>query len=234
MADTLTRNLTSGSAAQDADRIPICRDPAGTPLDRYLTIDAVRARVLAPFALPVNGDFSDLNIGTSTVTVRSSGAITFSAQYTSGSWTGARGRIKTAPSTPYEIVARLGLRATLVDYQHAGLIAHANGGGLNLFGPVSTSGGMYLAVYNYTNATTFGSSLAQVALPPGIDPANVFLHLIDDGADRKYGWSIEGWDTDFLHTEGRTTNFTADRVGWGAASWYAGNALASLFSWEQR
>jgi len=233
MADTLIRNLTSGGAAQDTDLFAICRDPSGTPLDRKLTLDAVRSRVLAPFTLPVNGDFSDLNLGTSTVTVRSSGAITFSAQYNSGAWV-ARGRIKTAPSTPYEIVARLGLRAQYFDYQHAGLIAHANGGGLNMFGPVTTSGGLLLSVYNYTDVSTYGGSLVQVTLPPGVDPANVFLHLIDDGTDRKYGWSIEGWDPDWLLTEGRTTNFTADRVGWGAASWHAANALASLFSWEQR
>lgn len=57
MADTKIKDLTDGSTAVSSDRIPVTRDPTGTPVNRYITPGYITTAVLA--AIPVSDGVSN-------------------------------------------------------------------------------------------------------------------------------------------------------------------------------
>ena len=148
-------------------------------------------------------------------------------------------RVKSAPSTPYTITAYFDRFPERGNFDGLGLIFRDSGSGkfsflggiFNTFG-----GGNLLTVNSYSSVTAVNAALYSHDIDAlgqaGKEP--YWLRITDDGTDRKYYVSFDnGIDWELLYTEGRTTYFTADQVGWGAnrrtaADW---DRKHTLFSW---
>jgi hypothetical protein len=59
------------------------------------------------------------------------------------------------------------------------------------------------------------------------------LQISDDGTDRFYRYSTNGVTFTQFYTEGRTTYFTADQVGFGINRRQAGTPILTLQSWAE-
>jgi hypothetical protein len=60
-----------------------------------------------------------------------------------------------------------------------------------------------------------------------------WLQISDDGSDRFYRISSNGVTWLQVYTEGRTTYFTADQVGFGINRRTAGTPILTLLSWDE-
>lgn len=179
---------------------------------------------------PDLGDFTwDNNTGTTAVS--SGGAIVMTATSQAGSST--RNLYKAAPATPYTITA---LVANVFYGNDNG--SNQVGPGLNFRqssdGKISAFAATFVAVgiRNFTNATTFSAS------PAGVSKSNKviysWLRITDDGANRIYEVSFDGWNWNTIYTVARTTFLTADQVGFHVEnnSTFL-TATSYIMSWKQ-
>jgi hypothetical protein len=158
-----------------------------------------------PYTAPVLGDFTWVNQGTATATQRGQSIALFAPAVTG---TQIRALVQAAPATPYTITARIDPLFLLKANLQAGLCFRDSvGGGLILH---SLNGGANnLASQAFTNATTFSSNylLTPINTPFG------WHRIADNGTNRIYSISTNGYDWVTIHTIGRTDFLTADQVG---------------------
>ena len=164
-----------------------------------------------PDVPPAASGFAWVNQGGASVTDNSYG-VTMLAPYATSD--NVRALVKTAPSAPYRLRARI--RPTAIEaalgYQHAGICWRESGTGkLLLFGQQwrSTPGAMVLISHYYTSPTTFSSSPSSVAQSQPIQ----WLSLRDDGTFLYFDYSSDGntWSNFIAIT--RALYFTPNQIG---------------------
>lgn len=178
-----------------------------------------------PFTSPNNADFAWVNQGGASVTVSKGGIYLLAPN--SGTSTQLRGRVKTAPSTPYVITAYLTPSNNLsVDDQSYGLMWRQLDGKLVRFG--IGAGNIYLQYWS--SATAFAGSYVTYAWR---DQQHWF-RITDDGTNRKAYVSSDGVNWLLIHSVSRTDNLTADQVGfWATAKNGTLDMGVTLMSWKE-
>jgi hypothetical protein len=184
------------------------------------------------FTTPVDGDFSWVNQGGASVTVNANGGICLSVP-TSAS-TNLRCRVKTAPSTPYTITAAFLINMAAEDFQNAGLCFRDSGAGTlsTLLVLGATAGLPALVASKWNSATSFSADYLSVSRP--YSSGLLYLRIADDGTDRIYSYSADGYQFLTLHTVGRTDFLTANQVGFFGNVQNSASAMdVTLISWEE-
>jgi hypothetical protein len=161
---------------------------------------------------PAAADFSWVNQGGASVTDRSYG-VSFVAPYSTTD--NVRILVKSAPSSPYRIIARIKHRIIQVanGFQHAGIcFRESSSGKLYLFGPLYRSSTTLhrLAVIKYTNATTYSADLSVGGAYH--DPIE-WLSIRDDGTSVYFDWGTDGDTWINFASATRAAFFTPDQVG---------------------
>ncbi|MCU1338922.1 MAG: hypothetical protein JWO19_4503 [Bryobacterales bacterium] len=139
--------------------------------------------------------------------------------------------VQTAPATPYSFTTRMNFSNGNAAFLNAGII----------FRNSSSGKAVALEFYNQTlrveywsATTTDGGSLTTLATIGGISSAGVItLKILDDGTNRKYYWSGDGVNFMLLYLEARTTNFTADQVGFVDLAWSTNQNQVTWWDWTQ-
>jgi len=180
--------------------------------------------------------FSWVNQGSAAIT-SSKGYVFFDG----GAATGAvqfRGRVKAYPSTPFTITTALIpilFASSSFDY---GLCFQTNASSL-----ISTIGinanavasGFSIVARNWTNSTTISATAAQQFL--NAIPTMIWLRITDNGTNRIYYYSVDGYNWITLYTIARTTFLTPDRIGYfvftNASAALNNNPSATFMHWLQ-
>ncbi len=189
--------------------------------------------LVSPTAPPSIASFTWVNQGGATATNPSGSAIALIAP-ASGSFQ-IRALVISAPATPYIVDAYVMINLSGVNYQTAGLcFRNSSSGKLTLFYVIASSGagGLngFLGVDYCSSATVAVSNLTRP--PMGTNQFSGFLRIADDGTNRKYSISVDGLTFTQIYSEARTTNFTADQVGFYANDQSgAAQAALTLISW---
>lgn len=141
----------------------------------------------------------------------------------------ARMRVKSAPSPPYTIVAKIVPHIHNVDYNSFGVLFRQSSDGKWATLRVFSNGGQYaLWSDKFTDATTYSANYAQTTIPLS---GPIWFKLVDDNTNRIVSWSTNGVFWHQVHSVGRTDFLTADQVGffagsengsWPAAIWVQG------------
>ena len=127
-----------------------------------------------------------------------------------------RGRLKTAPSTPYTITMIWNGTMTVpgTNAVVAGLFfRQSSDGKLHTFFVGNSSAGFGLKSSKYTDSTTFSAHYLQINANIGTGP--IFLRIADNATSRICSWSIDGQHWHVFDTQTRTDFLTADQVGFG-------------------
>jgi hypothetical protein len=120
-----------------------------------------------------------------------------------------RMRVETAPATPYKITAGFFINSSSgTGSFSAGLcFRNSSSGKLTIFFQT----GNYQVLY-FTSPTAFSSSLSSSQVVNLGQP--LFFRIQDDGTNRIYQYSYDGFNFVSTFSEVRTNNFTADQVGY--------------------
>jgi hypothetical protein len=194
---------------------------------------------LPDFTAPVNGDYAWVNQETATVTVTDAG-IVLAGPASAGE--DVRGRVKTAPSTPYVITAAFLTDALQLQFQGVGLCwRDSSGGGIVGasfgFNDAASHGGFSgtaFRVYKWNSPTSFSNVYASSAVSPCYPGPVLWLRIADNSTNRTCAFSTDGVTFTTFHTVGRTDFITADQVGFfiNAANATWGISM-TLLSWEE-
>jgi hypothetical protein len=147
-----------------------------------------------------------------------------------------RGRVKSAPATPYTITAIISNSYVATDFVDSfGLCFRQSGDGkLHTFGvgfATAFTGGHYILSAKWTSPTVFSANYAANSFY-ATNP--IFLRIADDGANRICSYSSDGINFLTYDTIGRTDFLTADQVGFGASVQNASyGGILTMFSWTQ-
>lgn len=157
--------------------------------------------------------------------------------------------VKSAPSTPYVITA-----AFLPMLDHGTNSSGSPSFGLcfreSSSGELKTVGLAFSGSTSYASQTVpWASTVNHLASPTSftaqhfsrrclVNMMPVFLRISDDGVDRKYLVSSDGLSWGEIYTEGRTTDMTANEIGWFlnnnvAAGSTAFDSRVRLISWNE-
>lgn len=162
--------------------------------------------------VPVNGDFSWVNQGSATVTVNAGGGVTIQAPAAASG--GVRMRTKSIGiGSPWTITAKMRFSTFESNWQEAGLILRENATGkLIKFGVQSAKS---VFIYDYTNATTYGTSRLVSTICGYWVPEWYQVHY--DGTNLLFRVSCDGNVWDQILSLAVTASFTTapDEVGWG-------------------
>jgi hypothetical protein len=155
---------------------------------------------------PVSGDFSWVNQGGASVTVDSRGHILLDAP-SDGTGPGQmRVRVKTAPSTPYNIKVCFDALLTNDSEFWAGLVFRDSGDGQMVsVGTYGYDGGLGLVVGHWTDHDTYAGT--QVNLAYMANPR--FWRIRDDGTDLHAYFSLNGETWKEFWTDTRTDLITS-------------------------
>lgn len=174
----------------------------GVYLERYSGAAWVPWGPIYPLTKPVDGDFSWVNQGTSTVTT-TQGGITLTPEANGGA--NIRIRTKTAPATPYTItVCMIGQWGT-AGFWGIGWRESSSGKLHNIY----VGNGLF-NIHKWTNPTTFAANYTTVAYY--FLPTPIWLRITDNGTNRICSASADGQNYWVMHTIGRTDFITADQV----------------------
>lgn len=179
------------------------------------------------FVPPVNGDFTWLNQGASTVS-EVNGGIHLSVPGNNG---GTSARYMAMPATPYTLTVALTPCMNRFNYCGCGIfIRDSSTGTLTTIQYGQTPN--ELGIFNLTNPTTYSSTVVQANTP--ISGPLVWLRIFDDGTDIAVSNSFDGFNFAHFHTfdrDGFVTN--PDNVGFHVGNeTNQGNVGATLLSWE--
>lgn len=189
--------------------------------------------MLGTFTPVVDGDFAWVNQNSASITQVGDGVVLTGAAAGSGDWEWAM-RVKSAPSTPYTITAYIVPSPTRQDFRFDGLIFRASGDGkFSAFGNAYNSfgGAQVMWANNYSGPTASNATLLSSGWAANHTP--YWLQISDDGSDRYYRYSTNGTTFVQFYTEGRTTYFTADQVGFGINRRAAGTPILTVLSWTE-
>lgn len=139
-----------------------------------------------------------------------------------------------APSTPWEVTAKLGLTyAAPANFMSSGIVVYDSvSGRFTSFGPVYNNG-WSLAIFNWTNFTTFSAS-AYLQLFPIV--LFSYYRVKDDGTNLIFSISVDGANFVPIFTVGRTSFLTngANKVGLGVDNNNAANQGQLSCDWFRR
>lgn len=180
-----------------------------------------------PMVPPNLSDFTWVNQGTATAD-DSHGGIYMAAPATGGDC--VRLLVTDAPSTPYTVTAMFIPCAFVVNYMRMGLAFRQSTDGKIHTCEVASAGGLKLTSLKWNHATSYAGIYLEIADRP-VSP--YWFRIEDDGTNRKFWRSIDGYHWYLVHSVGRTDFLTADQVGMfintGNAAW-GGEMLVA--SWE--
>lgn len=183
-----------------------------------------------PLTPPVDNDFAWINQGSATTDQYGPGIYLSCPANASLSW---RIRKKAAPSTPYTVTMMMlpfvgsgpGGRACL-------LFRQASDGKLVVLSWDTVNGYGGITVENYTNETTFSSTVVT-RFGPGIQ-GPVFFRIEDDGTNRKQHVSPDGVRWIQLNSISRTNFMTATEIGFAVSEQSNLRAAgATILSWRE-
>lgn len=186
-----------------------------------------QAQIYETFTTPVDGDFAWRNQGGASITSNANGSLFLMAPANSG--TSLRLREKAAPgSTPYTITIAVIPHLVNINFQSCGLMIN-DGTKVILYAVEADAGKTVFQVAKYNTVSAFSAS-SDIACS-GAPGTLVWLRLEDNGTNRIFYYSFNGYNFVQLHSEGRTTHLTATNVGFGAntetTSYDAGISLHS-------
>lgn len=181
-----------------------------------------------PMTQPVDGDFSWVNQGSSSVSTTNGGIYLVGPP---SATVNVRGRFKSAPATPYTITA--GFLTAILNSQRIGIgFRNAGAGTLSTIEVLNGSNFLHVAVSNWNSPTSFsGPTITPVVASI---PSLVWFRIQDNGTNRIYSWSSDGQNFVVIYTVTRTTFLTADEVGFfvhDTGNLYTPNM--TLLSWVQ-
>lgn len=140
---------------------------------------------------------------------------------------------KTAPATPWTLIAKILPDTAMQNYSGYGLcFRESSSGKIHSLELIWASKPCFFS-RKYTNSTSFSSDYVADQ-PQRFVP---WLKISDDGTDRKFWVSADSINWKLLHTVGRTDFLTADQIGFvlprelGGGLTAAVNAI-SLVSWD--
>jgi hypothetical protein len=193
---------------------------------------SVNASSLYPaFTTPVNANFSWVNQGGASVIINANGGIFLRAPTSAGN--NIRMRKMAAPgSTPYTIDAAFFPAVLANSFLNCGVaIRDSSSGKILLYQCAGSANLEQFACQRFTNETTFSAD-AMTAVNHGGWPLT-FMRVKDDGVNRIFSFSFDGYSYIQLLSEARTTFLTANEIGF-----YANTVNASfeggitLMSWK--
>lgn len=129
--------------------------------------------------------------------------------------TGLNAYVLSAPATPYTLVARMAGYAEVQSSKAPGFgicFRNSSSGKIETLQVGNSSGGFEVAVHYWTSATAFSSALAA-AKPFVLVGEPIWLAIADDGVNKEFAFSPDGVNFETLFAETRTTNFTANQLG---------------------
>ena len=162
---------------------------------------------------PILGNFAWINQGGSTTTDATRGGLTI-VENTATNGESVRLLKKAAPSTPYTItVAQIPTSNENSDNLNGGIMLRESSSGKVIgYCTVRRTSTHKAAIFKWTNPTTFSSSPFEDNV--GMNgPFMQWLRLTDDGTNRKFYTSNDGFNFSLHFSESRTTHMTADEVG---------------------
>jgi hypothetical protein len=140
-----------------------------------------------------------------------------------------QGAVKAAPATPWDLYLRVSHKAAFGVNTSFGLILRnsANGKLTTFITSFSAPAGIY--VQQWTNPTTFASSLAG-GFSFGYIPQVMWLRINNDGTNLNFYWSFDGIDWVLVSTTTIATFMGAvDQIGLGGVPQVAGGVWISDF-----
>lgn len=182
-----------------------------------------------PMTPPVDGDFSWVNQGGSTVDT-TNGGIFLLAPATA--LTNLRVRVKTAPSPPYTITAALLVRSPGINFAGVGLCFRQSSDGKLATLGLEHNNDWQVVAHKFTSATAFSANYTSLNLGTLFSP--MFLQISDNNTNRIVRISTDGQHWQQIHSVTRTDFLTANQVGFYAsadqATWDCG---VTLLSWKE-
>ncbi len=164
------------------------------------------------YSRPVLSSFTWVNQGVATATDHTKGPLTIAAPANNGD--SIRALVMPAPAAPYTLTIIVDLFAVAANYYSAGLaLQNAVSGALALFGKFSntaTSGGT-LTISQYTNPTTYKSSITSLSFPPMSE--QMALRIANDGTNLTYLASRTGFDWIQIAQEAVSVAGSPDHIG---------------------
>lgn len=184
---------------------------------------------------PAIGSFTGINTsGGGTATASDNGG-SISVKKTAQGGINWTGWFKSAPSTPYTITAAMKCwagRASFLPAFGLGFRQASDGAKLHAISVVHNSNVVGTEVRNYTSATTVGT--AKLAIFNSRDMDLWWMRIEDDGTNRKYYISVDGFTWFQLTSHSRTTDITPDQVGFFVDNQTATyDMLLVLYSWKE-
>jgi hypothetical protein len=160
---------------------------------------------------PVSADFAWVNQGTATLSTAN--GFSYLENLTSnGGAEGLNIRKKSAPATPYTVTMALLPQSAAGLIQVGMLWRDAGTGKLSTLTVRNESGAFNVLTMKYTNPTTF--SAVYTNAPNNFWAGNlVWMRLSDDGVDRKFQLSRDGYNFQTIQSVTRTDFHTPDEVG---------------------
>ncbi len=179
-----------------------------------------------PDVPPILSTFTIANQGSRVLTQYASG-FAIRSDAASGGITIA---YQSTPTPPYSIIGRMRLQCLSVNFRRGGFGWYDTAGGrVQLLGPIHSTSWIYeradwTTLTSFNAATSLGSAVGNIA---------EWQRLRDDGTNRYYDISNNGYDWINLWSAGRTNWLTPNAVGFTIeTSTTAGGTVAHLFSWE--
>lgn len=219
-------------------------EPAGVTGDLYLPTNApfverysgsawIPWGPVFPLTKPVDAGFAWVNQGGASV-VTTNGVIYLLGPAGAGvNW---RIRKKAAPATPYTITAYFLCSGYVPDAHQFGMVFRNSGSGILHVFTVQTNlaSGTLKYLLNsliYSSPTAFGSVYKQGGYIPS---RLVMMRIADDGVNRICSISGDGQNWYAYHSVARTTNLTADEVGFAVDTESATEPIGiTLLNWVE-
>lgn len=167
-----------------------------------------------PVVPPVEADFTWVNQGGATID-ESHGAIMMTVPGNSGD--SLRMLTQAIPSAPY--IATLGLIMTPapnLSFAGDGLILRDSASGKVKILQLQQDAGAKLSVDHFSDATTYVNGTYRQSLT-GVG-AVVWLQIEDDGTNRFYRYSLDGFNFQQIFSEGNAVYMTPDQIGFAGTA----------------
>ena len=219
----VTQILTAGGIQQVVkDSTPLSQDTA-RPVLNTLVDDAAASLNMA--------SFSWVNQGSATGTDLNSGGISLALPTTAG--ISLRSLVKTAPTAPYTLTVAFIPQTHDDSLSHVGILFRESS--TSKLMTLSTAGTDQLAVYKFTNDTTFSTSLLTLQDWPTARSLQWFK-IEDDNVDLKFFTGMDGINWQEIASETRTTFMAGgpNQIGFDGNSNNETHTVSmALVAWEE-
>lgn len=179
---------------------------------------------------PVDGDYSWINQGSSTVSLSNGGIYLAMPANAADSWSF---RVKTCPATPYTLTAYLMPLMMNVNYSGIALVLRKASDGTWIgFQQYCVSPDLYLSVGHGTNAgpAITVDDLGSVVIPQFYP----WMRITDDGTTRKFWVSMDGNNFLQVYSQAHATPLVPDQIGFGVEARNSVYGIGlTVLSWVQ-